>query len=88
MHDRASTTVNISRAAIEEQLLLELEKAVLPPPSQNCLVCRPGRSRTRPDDVAHEMELLGGDLRGNPVDEDMGRTEEGQVKVGKTFIYS
>ena len=32
MHDRASTTANISRAAIEEQLLLELEKAVLPPP--------------------------------------------------------
>ena len=32
MHERASTTAAISRAAIEEQLLLELEKAKLPAP--------------------------------------------------------
>ena len=31
MHEQARTTTNISRAAIEEQILVELEAAALPP---------------------------------------------------------
>lgn len=46
----------------------------------------PSASGTEPNaDVENGVETLGGNIE---VDQDGGRIEEGQTKVGRTFIYS